>query len=67
MKNDKRKKPIVVEYNGEIKHYDSLRAYANESGYSVRISNESGYSVLISNASGYSVLNWFKDNVKTYN
>jgi len=30
MKKDLRKKSIRVEYNNEIKHYDSLRKFADE-------------------------------------
>ena len=30
MKKDLRKKSIVVEYNNEIKHYDSLKKFVDE-------------------------------------
>ena len=33
MKRDLRKKSIVVEYNNEVKHYDSLQKFVNESEF----------------------------------
>lgn len=30
MKKDLRKKSIIVEYNNEIKHYDSLKEFADK-------------------------------------
>ena len=33
MKRDLRKKSIVVEYNNEVKHYDSLQKFVDESEF----------------------------------
>lgn len=33
MKKDLRKKSIVVEYNNEVKHYNSLRSFVDEYGF----------------------------------